>query len=71
MRWKCCRQGWCLSATVSMPTCPVFSMYQSRRVCDDVSIVVNNGGGKVFILFAMTVVWGVVKGGKTMNQDGV
>ena len=42
-----------------------------RRVRDDVGIVVNNGGGKVFILFAMTVVWGVVKGGKTMNQDGV
>ena len=60
-----------MSATVSMPTCPVFSMYQSRWVRDDVGIVVNNGGGKVFILFAMTVAWGVVKGGKTMNQDGV
>ena len=71
MRWQCCCQGWCLSTTVSMPTCLVFSTYQSRQVRDDVGIVVNNGGGKVFILFTMTVAWGVVKGGKTMNQDGV
>ena len=69
MCWQCCRHGWHLPTAMSMR--PVFSVYQSRRVHDDVGIVINNGGGKVFILFTMAIVRGVVKGGKSMNQDRV